>query len=75
MTMNKTKMVEPIIKEREEFTSGTQEGKGDHVLFPCTSMGVCQIIMSMGQFWDHGVNKEDALKGKVVTVINRFVQS
>jgi hypothetical protein len=36
-------------------------------------MGVCQIIMSMGSFWDHHANKEDALKGKVITIYNRYV--
>jgi hypothetical protein len=36
-------------------------------------MGVCQIIMSMGTFWDHHANKEDALKGKVITIYNRYV--
>jgi hypothetical protein len=36
-------------------------------------MGVCQIIMSMGTFWDHHANKEDALKGKVISILNRYV--
>jgi len=63
---------EPI-KELVEFKSGSDSWKGDNVLFPCTPMGVCQIIMSVGTFWDHHVNKEDALKGKVITIYNRYV--
>jgi hypothetical protein len=63
---------EPI-KELVEFKSGLDSFKGDNVLFPCTPMGVCQIIMSMGTFWNHHVNKEDALKGKVITIYIRYV--
>lgn len=68
-------MIEEPIKELVEFTSGITTWKGDNVLFPCTPMGVCQIIMSMGTFWNHQANKEDALKGKVVTILNRYVPS
>jgi hypothetical protein len=65
--------VDEPIKELVEFTSGLESLKGDNILFPCTSMGVCQIIMSIGSFWNHYVNKEDALKGKVITIYNRYV--
>ena len=72
-TTNKQVEVDEPIKELVEFTSGVDNSKGDNVLFPCTPMGVCQIIMSMGTFWNHHVNKEDALKGKVITIYNRYV--
>jgi len=72
-TTNKQIEVDEPIKELVEFTSGLDNSKGDNVLFPCTPMGVCQIIMSMGTFWNHHVNKEDALKGKVITIYNRYV--